>query len=263
MVESISALARKLGRAPTLYEFITTLGITRHSVLRFFPKWNDAVRAAKLRTNSLFIEFKSDDLLSDWGEIVRSQQRIPSRRAYLLVGKYEPRTLEKRFGSWTSIPQAFRRFAKGKRRWARVVALLRRHPGSRQTLPAPVKPGHKRSKNRCVYGNPLAFPQFRHEPLNEQGVVLLFGMFAKQLGFIIETVQNGFPDCEAKRRISPQRWRRVRIEFEFESKNFQTHRHPPDGCDIIVCWCHNWPECPPHLEVLELSNVVRSVAGSP
>jgi len=46
----------------------------------------------------------------------------------------------------------------------------------------------------------------RHKPANEQGVVLLFGMLAKELGYLIEAVQNGFPDCEAKRQIGPERW---------------------------------------------------------
>jgi hypothetical protein len=32
------------------------------------------------------------------------------------------------------------------------------------------------------------------------------------------------------------------------------HGHRVEGCDMIVCWKHNWPECP--LEVLELSKVM-------
>jgi hypothetical protein len=30
--------------------------------------------------------------------------------------------------------------------------------------------------------------------------------------------------------------------------------HDPNGCDIIVCWEHNWPECP--LEVIELKKEI-------
>jgi hypothetical protein len=100
----------------------------------------------------------------------------------------------------------------------------------------------------------------RHEPVNEQGVVLLFGMLAERLGYVVEAAQKGFPDCEAKRQISPQRWERVRIEFEFESRNFRDHGHPADGCDVIVCWRHNWRECPAHLEVVELSSAIESLA---
>jgi len=28
---------------------------------------------------------------------------------------------------------------------------------------------------------------------------------------------------------------------------------------IIVCWVHNWPECPPWTEVIELSKLVRGM----
>jgi hypothetical protein len=87
-------------------------------------------------------------------------------------------------------------------------------------------------------------------------------MLAEDLGFIVEAVQNGFPDCEAKRQIGPSRWQRVLIEFEFESRNFRDHGHPTTGCDIIVCWRHNWPDCPSHLEVVELSGIIKSLTAT-
>ena len=46
------------------------------------------------------------------------------------------------------------------------------------------------------------------------------------------------------------RLERVKIEFEFESRNFLLHMHEPNKADMIVCWRHNWEECP--LEVVEL-----------
>jgi hypothetical protein len=117
-------------------------------------------------------------------------------------------------------------------------------------------------ENRPTYGHPIDFRGLRHEPVNEQGVVLLFGMVARELGYIVEAVQSGFPDCEAKRQIAPHRWQRVHIEFEFESRNFRDHGHPPAGCDVIVCWRHNWPQCPPQIEVLELSTLLKSLPTS-
>ncbi|MGH9565382.1 MAG: hypothetical protein ACRD4I_05330 [Candidatus Angelobacter sp.] len=44
------------------------------------------------------------------------------------------------------------------------------------------------------------------------------------------------------------------IEFEFESRNFLTHGHDERQCDLIVCWKHNWEDCP--INVLELSTMV-------
>jgi hypothetical protein len=116
--------------------------------------------------------------------------------------------------------------------------------------------------HRPIYGQPMDFRGLRHEPVNEQGVVLLFGMVAKELGYTVEAVQSGFPDCEAKRQIAPQRWQRVHLEFEFESRNFRDHGHSLTGCDVIVCWHHNWPDCPPQIEILELSSLIKSLPTS-
>jgi hypothetical protein len=87
-------------------------------------------------------------------------------------------------------------------------------------------------------------------------------MVAKELGYMVEAVQTGFPDCEAKRQVGPNNWQRVRIEFEFESRNFRDHGHCLEGCDVIVCWRHNWPDCPPGLEVVELASVIQGLSKS-
>ena len=216
------------------------------------------------------VRLEDSELLKDWGETVRTNRAIPARRAYRRVGKYDPRTLERRFGPWSSLPEVFLNFSKDNQEWADVVALLpvpvlKQEQGSNNDLASPIlskKTRHAPLKDRSTYGNPTHFCGLRHEPVNEQGVVLLFGMLAKELGYVIEAVQTGFPDCEAKRQIAPERWQRVDIEFEFESRNFRDHGHPANGCDVIVCWRHNWEECPERIEVAELSSVIKSLANA-
>ncbi len=270
IIDSIGAVAKQLGRTPSHAEFFGRAEITKYAVAKFFPRWNDAVRAAGLKPRRLRLKLQDSDLLKDWGETVRRKRAVPSRRGYLLEGKHEPRTLEKRFGGWSSVPQAFRNFAKGKREWADVVALL---PVSQRKEEAPANhdsrcstpPNRARRgqlRDRPTYGDPMDFRGLRHEPVNEQGVIFLFGMLARELGYMVEAMQTGFPDCEAKRRMGPGRWKRVDIEFEFESRNFRDHGHPVDGCDVIVCWRHNWPECPKDIEVVELSGVIKSLANA-
>ncbi len=84
-------------------------------------------------------------------------------------------------------------------------------------------------------------------PQNENGVVYIFALAASRLGFKVKRVQAGFPDCTAE-------WagKKVRIEFEFRSRNFGIHGHDPRKCDLIVCWKHDWPSPPSGLQVLEL-----------
>jgi len=137
-----------------------------------------------------------------------------------------------------------------------------RHSPSNKSGTPPRKVRYPPLDHRPIYGQPMDFRGLRHEPVNEQGVVLLFGMVAKELGYTVEAVQSGFPDCEAKRQIAPQRWQRVHLEFEFESRNFRDHGHSLTGCDVIVCWRHNWPDCPPHLEILELSSLIKALPTS-
>jgi hypothetical protein len=151
---------------------------------------------------------------------------------------------------------------------AQAFLPVRFSPSNKELTPNPQSPtssGKLRYSplgDRPSYGAPMDFRGLRHEPVNEQGVVLLFGIIAKELGYIVEAVQSGFPDCEAKRQISPKRWQRVHIEFEFESRNFRDHGHPLTGCDIIVCWLHNWPDSPAHIEILELSSLIKSLPTS-
>jgi len=291
ILRAIVSLAKELGHTPSILEFAAHTKISKHSVFLFFPKWNQAVRAAGLKPNRLHPRPEDTDLLKDWGHVVRKKRAIPSPWTYRLAGKYYPLTFAKRFGGWDCVPDAFRKFAKGKREWAGVLALLpaptpnekprnspapanfvhenrslRHQMNPRGCRPAlhlsPSQVRHAPFKNSVTYGNPIHFPGFPHEPVNEQGVVLLFGMLARDLGYMIESVQKGFPDCEAKREIAPGRWQRVRIEFEYESKNFHGHGHSVTGCDVIVCWRHNWTACPKHIEVLDLSSVIQSLTQS-
>jgi hypothetical protein len=114
-------------------------------------------------------------------------------------------------------------------------------------------------KEPVVYGAPLNLAAMAHAPTNEGGVLFLFGVLAERLGFRIERVQTSFPDCEAKREVRPGVWKHSKVELEFESRNFKDHRHDPKGCDVIVCWVHNWPECPRGIEVIELSRIVGDI----
>jgi Homing endonuclease associated repeat len=294
ILDSLAAIARGAGRPPSRSEFVSLSGISEHSVSQFFPSWTAALSAAGLQPYTLNLRLEDRELLEDWGYAVRRNHKIPTRRVYRHLGKFDHRTFERRFGPWSQLPEVFRNFAQSKPEWADVLALL--------PAPAP-KPSPKRVPNpppnsvpsgaakpasnkdsapnrqspstsppskvryppldhRPIYGQPMDFRGLRHEPVNEQGVVLIFAMVAKELGYTVEAVQSGFPDCEAKRQIAPQRWQRVHLEFEFESRNFRDHGHSVTGCDVIVCWRHNWPDCPPQIEILELSSLIKSLPTS-
>jgi hypothetical protein len=111
-------------------------------------------------------------------------------------------------------------------------------------------------KDRPMYGPLLQGCPLVFAPTNEAGVLYLFGAMSERLGFLVLLVQAAFPDCEAMRVVAENRLQPVKIEVEYQSRNFLKHMHDLKGCDMIVCWEHNWPECP--LEVLELKGVVST-----
>lgn len=277
-VDAIRDVAHRLGRVPSRSEFMSRTGVSEYQVLRHFPSWREAVRAAGIEPNPTNIRLEDDVLLQDWGNLVRKHRHIPTRVQYRKEGKFSPTVFDRHFGPWSTIPDKFRSFAKDRPDWIDVVALLpTTTPATvRQRLSKNVSPversptisassspqSYAKLDGIPTYGNPIDFRGLRHEPVNEQGVVFLFGMVARELGYMVEAVQTGYPDCEAKRQIGPGKWQRVRIEFEYESRNFRDHGHPVGGCDVIVCWRHNWSECPESLEVLELRHVIKSLAAT-
>lgn len=91
----------------------------------------------------------------------------------------------------------------------------------------------------------------RYAPQNELGVVFLFAQIAKRKGLKVDEIRPTFPDCIAYRNTGTGE-KRIRIEFEYKSRNFRQQRHNPRDCDCIVCWEHNWHDAPANIEVIEL-----------
>lgn len=113
---------------------------------------------------------------------------------------------------------------------------------------------------QSIVGDLINFRGLVYSPLNENGVVFLFGKVAEDLNMYIEEIKPGFPDCIA-RRFTGKGWERLRVEFEHTSRNFKQHGHDPEGCDLIICWEHNWKDCP--LEVIELKDRIKEMENRP
>jgi len=109
---------------------------------------------------------------------------------------------------------------------------------------------------KSIVGPLINFRGLVYSPINEQGVVFLFGRVLEDLNMYIEEVRTKYPDCVA-RRYAGKGWERVYIEFEYKSSDFKNHGHDPKECDIIVCWEHDWPDCP--IQVIELKPIIREL----
>ena len=244
-----------------LRKFLAASGMRKSDIFRHYSKWSDVLRDAGLKVGPRKLDATA--LLTDWGNVARKIGRRPTLGHYRLHGKYNSHSLLRRFGRWRGVPEAFREFAGDQREWADVVGLIAgsKPPamtGGKRKCPArnPVR----RLPDRPVCGIPLDFGALRHAPATEDGVIFLFGILAEKLGFMVEAFQRAFPDCQAKRWLGAEGLQHVRIEFEYESRNFRVHCHPPEGCDIIVCWRHNWPDCPKNIEVIALSDEIKRLS---
>lgn len=116
------------------------------------------------------------------------------------------------------------------------------------------------SKDRSIVGDLINFSGLVYAPINENGVIFLFGKILDDLHMYIEEIKPGFPDCVA-RRYTGKGWERISIEFEYLSSHFKDHKHDSEKCDVIVCWSHDWKDCP--LEVIELKSEIEGLENRP
>jgi len=108
-------------------------------------------------------------------------------------------------------------------------------------------------------GPRIDFPGLTYAPINEQGVVLLFGMLADNIGFSVESIRVHYPDAIVIDYRAGKESRGVRkyVEFEYLSSNFEGH--DPKECDMIVCWEDDWEDRPKDLEILELRSLLQQL----
>ena len=283
ILSAIRAAVKKAGgRRISMDAFLEQSGIRHSQFYKHIVGWNEALSAAGFHFDPRGEILRPERLLADWGSVVRKVGGIPLVVSYQMHGSFTAKPFRERFGSWADVPRAFRRFARGKREWTDVLAFCDAHSRARGRLHARIRrrrtPRRMRSRptgtagtprvtrtllpGRPTYGHPLHLHGLDTAPVNETGVVFLFGMLAGSLGFQVQSLRTAYPDCEARRDMGSGHWQPVAIEFEYESRNFRDHGHDPKGCDIIVCWHHNWADCPKNLEVIALSeHIARFAAG--
>jgi hypothetical protein len=236
--------------------------VDRHVFSRRFGSLAEANRRAGLR-GRFHKNVPETELLDDLRGLWDRLGRQPTRSDVDRDATYSYALYRRRFGGLQGAFEAMARRAASGEAVAEAVAeagpaqLLGRQrvrlPSSRTVSLPSASP---RRRERGVYGEVLNFRGLRHAPINESGVVYLFGIVSEELGFLVEAIRLAYPDCEAKRRIPGQaeRWESVKIEFEYKTSNFRRQGHDPRACDVIVCWEHDWPECP--IEVICLKDEV-------
>jgi len=116
-------------------------------------------------------------------------------------------------------------------------------------------------ESRSLVGELINFRGLVYSPVNEQGVVFLFGRILDDLNMYIEEVRIKCPDCVA-RRYTRKGWELVYVEFEYLASNFIAHGHEKDKVDMIVCWEDDLTEeqrkTLSGIEILELKSIINT-----
>jgi hypothetical protein len=258
---AIVASVAKLGHVPSRAELLKQAGVTPRHIRKHFGTYRSALEACGQERNGAGKKVLMQPLFQDWTEIVRRLKKVPSLVDYEQLSRYSVRPLLRVFGMWTNVPDGMKLYAEGQGladEYKDVLDVIEQRASSESGVPKLSAPpsAPKILKDRPMYGPRLEGCPLVFAPTNEAGVLYLFGAMSERLGFLVLLVQTAFPDCQAMRVVAENRLQPVKIELEYQSLNFLKHMHDVAGCDMIVCWEHNWPECP--LEVIELKSVISS-----
>jgi hypothetical protein len=241
--DELRRVGKKLKKVPTKADFNEFGRASASVVQKKFGSWNRGLSEAGLPVQHVKIVSR-EELFAEIEKVWKQFDRRPTQEEMNQFGKFKAATYKRRFGSWIKACEEFVQWnTKADKGESASLGDLKEIRPEILTY-QPQKP---RKAKKVEYGEPIDFEGLRHAPINEQGVVYLFGMLSSKLGFIIEAVRADFPDCEGKRRIHGEedRWERVSIEFEYKSKQFKRdHKGREDDVDVIVCWEDNWKDCP-------------------
>ncbi|ODS31867.1 MAG: hypothetical protein SCARUB_03012 [Candidatus Scalindua rubra] len=253
LIVAVQNLAAKLKRDyVSITEFTKQTVISDRPIYRIFGTWEQFVREAGLNLHPAHKQKIPDEsLFKEFFRITSQFGHFPSYKE-LNLAKYSSGTFEGRFGTYSD-------FKIHALQYGLKHGLVEPDIANQEQAKPSRKQNHgvsyEQLNDRPVLGHRIDFHGLLHAPVNELGVVYLFGILSQELGFVVESMQAGFPDCQAKRRLPKDRWQSVRIEFEFKSSNFIGHRHNLTQCDMIVCWEHDWTDCP--IKVISLKDIVE------
>jgi hypothetical protein len=200
-------------------ELLGTTSVTRQQFSQYgrigvktveykFGTWNQAIKAAGLVPTKPGVQnvLLDEELLQEIIRLTKEIGKQPTLGELSAKGQFSLMPYKTR---WGSLDEACK-VAYAKYGYPLVDGgKLPDRPARKQQVSSSSKGAirqiHKRqqggSRKKVQYGEPMDFRGLRHAPINEQGVVYLFGMVSRELGFLIESVKAPYPDCEGKRCV--------------------------------------------------------------
>lgn len=217
VIREIQRVAKERGISTlSRSQFESATGISGERIYQLFEGWREACEVAGLQPHLQNVRLDDAVLFEEMRRVFLECGGVCTFMKFARLSKHSPKTYQKRFGRWQDILSKFHAWLEQNDVEFPYVQQLHQEI---QTGVEPSQPpsksqqdqrAHWKSVGGTTYGPFLNFRGLQHAPINEQGVVFLFGMVCFELGFVVEAVRTGYPDCEAKRRIHRQRdeWQR-------------------------------------------------------
>jgi hypothetical protein len=291
IIEEIKRVAGKLGsKSLKQKDFELNSTIPINTVKYYLGPWEQALEQANLAAGQgetkkepkerELKEKEQDKLLLELLRIFNASGEEPTSLLVDTKGRYGEHEYRKHWKSLheafllarKKFPEKFEHFKKedssisieDAERALETYPLADQHGGGEEEnmgeskvkyIPRTIKPKQGKKRSRKV-GEPINFRSIKHAPVEKMGVVFLFSMVAAELGFAVESISPDFPDCEGKRCVDleNERWEHVRIQIEYKSSDLQKQEWNENECDILICWIHDWDDCP--IEILELKSEI-------
>ena len=276
IIEILKNLSKQLGR-PNLSLTDIAKVIPTSAVYHYFGKVSIALKEAGLEATDSHKKgrrepkYTDEDLFQALYKVEREIGHEPKVNENNAHGDLSTTTYRVRFGKWRDVLAHYKKWKSENAENLQGFSIQDEIGQSAHTIKgddslmtenqAPLIPADpkKHKPPEQFYGEPIDFRGLRHAPINEQGVVFVFAMVSRELGFNIESIQQGFPDCEGKYLYDKKKkhYAKARIEFEYRASSFQEHGHDLNQCDFIVCWENDWPECP--VNIIELKTEIMKL----
>ncbi|HEX4602573.1 MAG TPA: hypothetical protein VH724_01140, partial [Candidatus Angelobacter sp.] len=194
IIAAIKDCAVKLGRVPNQEELKQASGISGKIFVRRFGNYTKALQASGFEGRGSGYMLSTEELFTEWAEIVRKIGSVPSAAEYGLHSQHSLTPLRKRFRYWNDVPAGMAQYAIEhglEEQWKDVLEVARKYKREGRTggwrnrpavLSSNLRTAHPRIlTDRPVYGAPLMAPVMSFAPVNEMGVVFLFGAMANKL----------------------------------------------------------------------------------
>lgn len=186
-------------------DFERITGISQHYIYHLFPEggWSELQRLAKIPIHPQNNQRLSDDrLLKEFHSVATVLDDVPTWPRFNQRANVSADVVRRRFGGRQGTLDRYRTWLEENHPDAPLLTKLRDQ--ARHEVPSlphetdmdglgrlePVgswtpADGSTSDVSGEQYGPPIEFRGLRHAPINEQGVVFLFGMVSREIGFLV------------------------------------------------------------------------------